>query len=174
MTVEDKIINRVASSPLVSLDFDDYFESYSTVTFDLGEFLFQGLILKEKDFRAEIKGIDWSAYKGKIVRLFCSADAIIPTWAYMLVVSRLVPYTDHIVQGTEKDLEKHLIDKSIKKIDFASFADQKVVVKGCGNIQLREYAYVELSKRLVPIVASLMYGEPCSTVPVYKRRNNPQ
>lgn len=129
-----------------------------------------GLILKEKDFREALKAKDWQEYAGKCVTITCSADAIIPMWAYMLVASYLQPVAKDIYVGTEVEMQKHLFLKQLNAIDVQTFQDQRVVVKGCGDVAIDSYAYGEITKLLVPVVKSLMYGEPCSTVPVYKKK----
>lgn len=166
--MEEGIINRVASSTLKSIDLEDYLDQRAVVHLDLASFLYQGLILREKEFREFLKTHDWHQYDGKHVRVFCSADAIIPTWAYMLLVTKLQG-AHAIVMGTEDDVEKARIAQAIQAMMKEDFADAKVVIKGCGNIRNKEFAYTEIAKALVPVVSSLMYGEPCSTVPVYKR-----
>ena len=166
--MEQPIINRIANSSLKSVDLEDYLSKSETLSFDLKDVLFQGLILRERDFRDFLKSHDWSQYENKNVRLFCSADAIIPTWAYMLLVSKLVN-ANLVVMGSEDDMEKALVLQAIDLLMKEDFIDAKVVIKGCGNIQNKEFAYTEIAKALVPVVSSLMYGEPCSTVPVYKK-----
>lgn len=166
----EEIINRVANSPLVSLDFDEFIDQSERVYFDLKDCLFQGLILKEKDFRDYLKTHNWEQYDGKNVGVYCSEDVIIPTWAYMLVATKLEPYANLIAFGANDGLEKSLIDIAITKMLSKDLKDAKVVIKGCGNLKSRDYAFFELTKRLVGHVSSIMYGEPCSTVPVYKRK----
>ena len=168
MSTSDPILNRVTKSPLKSVDLDEYLHKGVLIHFDLKEHLFQGLILREKDFREFIKTHDWTQYDGKNVRLFCSADAVIPIWAYMLLMTKLID-ANLVVEGSEDDMEKGLIHQAIGKMMEEDFTDAKVVIKGCGNIRNNEFAYTEITKALVPYVTSLMYGEPCSTVPVYKR-----
>ena len=164
----EPIVNRVSKSPLKSIDLEEYLHKGERVDFDLKDHLFQELILREKDFREFIKTHDWNQYEGKNIRLFCSADAVIPIWAYMLLMTKLTQ-ANLVIEGSEDDLEKGLILQAINKMMEGDFTDAKVVIKGCGNIRNNEFAYTELTKALVPHVASLMYGEPCSTVPVYKR-----
>lgn len=166
---EDAIINKVANSSLVSIDMDEYLSDIKAVFFDLKPFLFQEMILKEKDFRAAMKEHDWQQYRDVGVVVGCSVDAIIPTWAYMLVTSQLSDVSSQIIFGSEEDLEKSKIDLLIKRIASEDFENKKVVIKGCGDLQMRDYAFVEITKVLKPRVSSLMYGEPCSTVPVYKK-----
>ena len=168
MSTSEPIVNRVAKSPLKSVDLDEYLHKGEVVHFDLKVHLFQELILREKDFREFIKTHDWSQYDEKNVRLFCSADAVIPIWAYMLLMTKLTG-ANLVFEGSEDDMEKGLILQAISEMMKEDFTDAKVVIKGCGNIRNNEFAYTELTKALVPHVASLMYGEPCSTVPVYKK-----
>lgn len=165
-----EIINKVAESGLITLDLETLYPVDEILGFDLKDHLFMGLILKEKDFRASLQSMDWSVYQGKQVALFCSADAIIPLWAYMLVTSYLRPVAKAVHSGTPEEARKQLFIQQIRSLDLAPFAGARVVVKGCGDLQLGEYAFVEITNLLQPVVKSLMYGEPCSTVPVYKLR----
>ncbi len=167
----EEIVNRVAKSPLVSLDLEDYLHTGEYVLFDMKDQLFQGLILKEKDFRTFLKENDWSVYEGKNVGLICTADAIVPTWAYMLLVTKLKEFANSVTFGDEEAIEKLLIDEAITKCLVANELEgKKVVIKGCGNVKSVEYAYTALTDKLFPVVSSLMYGEPCSTVPIFKRK----
>jgi hypothetical protein len=166
----DVIVNKVAQSGLISLDLENYLSKGEIATFDLKEHLFMGLILKEKDFREALKNLDWSIYKDKYVAIVCSVDAIIPVWAYMLVANYLQPVAKDVYVGSEEELKKHLILKNLSSISTEEFKDQRVVVKGCGEIFIDNYAYAEITKILTPIVKSIMYGEPCSTVPIYKKK----
>ena len=167
----DEIVNRVARSSLVSLDLEDYLDKGEQVIFDLKEVLFQGMILREKEFRAFIKENDWSTYLGKNVGLVCTADAIVPTWAYMLLVTSLKDFANIVTFGHESDIEKAMIDQAIEKcVKEIELEDKKVVIKGCGNIKNVAYAYTRITEKLVQKVSTLMYGEPCSTVPIYKRK----
>jgi hypothetical protein len=166
---DEGIVNRVAGSSLISLDLEDYYHKGERVVYDMAQNLFQGLILKEKDFRDFIKNNNWDVYSGKNVAIVCTADAILPTWAYMLLLSKLTPYANMVVAGDLADLEQALYQQAISQIDFAKFKDAKIVVKGCGKLPVPVFAYAELTRKLLPYAASIMYGEPCSTVPVYKR-----
>jgi hypothetical protein len=141
------------------------------VVYDIKDNLFMGLILKEKDFREFIKIHDWVQYAGKFVAVTCTADAIVPAWAYMLLANRLAPYAREVVFGSEEVLETVLFLKNIDTHNFEQYRDQRIVLKGCGDIPVPVSAYVELTKRLTPITKSLMFGEPCSTVPIYKRKD---
>ena len=164
----EPITNKVAESGLITVDPASYIPQGETAVFDLKDHLFMGLILKEKEFREKLKATDWEQYRGKNVAVTCSADAIIPVWAYMLVAVYLEPVAAEIIMGDEKDLQKELFIKNISTIDVNEFAGQRVVIKGCGEKPIGEFAYLEISKRLRPVVKSIMYGEPCSTVPIYK------
>jgi Protein of unknown function (DUF2480) len=167
--MEDQIINRVAKSGLISLDLEDFYHTGERVLYDLKDNLFMGLILKEKDFREFIKAHDWSQYSGKNVAITCTEDAIVPTWAYMLLAIQLEPYAHTIVFGTLQDLEQKLYDEALAKINFEDYAGARVVVKGCSKVAVPTTAYVEVTRRLRPYAQSIMFGEPCSTVPLYKK-----
>ena len=169
MNEKDEIVNRVAKSPLITFDLEELYHPGERVLIDIKDLLFQGLILKEKDFREHVKNVDWSKYTDKNVAIWCSEDAIIPTWAYMLLATRLGPYAHMVVFGTLEDLEKTLYQKALSSVDPDKYADKKVVVKGCGKYNVPESAYVELTRLLTPVVSSIMYGEACSTVPLYKK-----
>ncbi len=165
----EEIVNRVAVSGLVSLDLEEYYHPGERVVYDLKENLFMGMILKEKDFREFLKNHDWSQYAGRNVAITCSEDAIIPTWAYMLLALKLEPHAHCVAFGSLSDLEVKLYREALEKIDFEQFRDQRVVVKGCSNVEIPTEVYVELSRKLQPLVKSLMFGEPCSTVPLFKQ-----
>jgi uncharacterized protein DUF2480 len=166
----DPIINKVAESGLITIDPAEYFPKGEIKLFDLKEFLFMGLILKEKDFREALKNHDWEQYRNKNTGITCTADAIIPVWAWMLVASYLQPVANEIIMGDEKELHKTIFLKNLSKINVDEFADKKVVIKGCGETPIGDFVYMELTKLLRPVAKSIMYGEPCSTVPVYKKR----
>jgi len=167
--MSEVIVNKVAESGLVEIDLQDYYPSGEVAVFDLAQYLFMGLVLKEKDFREALKQHDFNAYKGKLVAVTCSADAIIPVWAYMLVASYLQPVAKELVMGDADYLQKTVFLKNINNINAASFTDKRVVIKGCGDLEVGPFAYLEITKLLRPFVKSLMYGEPCSTVPVFKK-----
>jgi len=166
---EELIINRVANSGLITLDLEDYYHHGERVIYDIKDNLFQELILKEKDFRAFIKEKDWSEYQGKNVAIICSADAIVPTWAYMLLTLHLHPFAHMVIFGDLKYLEDALFREALSKINLIDYQNAKVVIKGCSKFPVPTAAYVEITRLLQPHVQSLMYGEPCSTVPLYKR-----
>lgn len=165
----EKIINKVTSGSLVSIDMDDWINFKSIVVFDFKDFLYQGLILKERDFRLSLREINWTDYQAKPVFLTCSADAIIPVWAYMVVTSKLIGIASDVDQGSQIELEKFVVDIGLSKINWTDYQDAKVVIKGCGALKARDYAFTKITKYLTPYVSRLMYGEPCSTVPVYKK-----
>lgn len=165
----EEIINRVANSGLISFDLETLYVQGERLSYDMKEDLFQGLILKEKEFRASIKEKDWSAYENKYVNIHCSVDVIIPTWAYMLLISKISPVASEVVIGSSEDLENYLFQKALDELDPVSYKDARLVIKGCSKFPVPSFAYGELVKRLLPFASSIMYGEPCSTVPVYKK-----
>jgi hypothetical protein len=169
MEEKNEIINRVASSPLITLDLNDYYPEGERVSFDIKDNLYQGMILKEKDFREFVKRNDWSAFMGKNVAITCSVDAIVPIWAYMIVATRISPYAKHYVFGDLNALEVVLWKESLSVIDPKDHVNAKMVIKGCGKKAVPECAFVEAARILQPYVSSIMYGEPCSTVPIYKK-----
>jgi len=168
--IENTIINKVAESALSTIDLAEYYPTEETAVFDLKDHLFRGLILKEKDFRAALQSFDWEQFRNKNVAITCSTDAIIPMWAYMLVASNLQPVAKEVAFGDEKNMLQTLLLKNITTIKGEDYADKRVVIKGCGDIALPEAAYVEITNILRPYVKSIMFGEPCSTVPIFKRK----
>lgn len=167
--MSEPIINKVAESGLITLDLEQYFPKGEVAVFDLKGYLFMGMILKEKDYREALKSKDWSEYKDKNIALVCTADAIIPVWAWMLAATYLQPVAKELVMGDEKELHKTLFLKNLSAINVNEFEDKRVVIKGCGETPIPDYVYMEITRLLRPVVKSIMYGEPCSTVPVYKR-----
>jgi len=163
------IVNRVAQSGIITLNLEDFFPKNETVIFDLKPFLFMELILKEKDFRKALKEHDWTAYEQKNVAIGCSADAIIPMWAYMLVARYLEGQAEQVIFGDDNTMQTLLFHQALSNINPESYQDKRVVVKGCGNKPIPPFAYIEITRLLKPVVKSLMYGEPCSTVPIYKQ-----
>jgi hypothetical protein len=153
----------------MELDPASFYPKEETIIFDLKDYLFMGLILKEKDFREALKNKDFSVYKDKNVAVLCSADAIIPVWAFMLIVSYLQPIAKDVVAGDTAFLHKTIFLKNISRIDVESYRDKRVVVKGCGELSIGDFAYLEITKLLRPVAKSIMYGEPCSTVPIFKQ-----
>jgi len=168
--MSEPFINKVAESGLISLDLAHYIPSNEIVAFDIKPYLFMELILKEKDFRASLSSIDWTQFENKIVGIFCSIDAIIPMWANMLIVANLSPFAKAIYFGDENKTRELVLLDEIQKIDATTFIDQRVVVKGCGDTPIGESAFIAITQKLRPVVKSIMYGEPCSTVPVYKKK----
>jgi hypothetical protein len=168
--MEEVIINKVAQSALVTLDLEKFYPNEELVLFDLKNYLFMELILKEKDYREALKNLDCNMYQNKNVAITCSTDAIIPLWAYMLAVTYLQPFANEIIFGNEKEVFNILFLKNIEKIDAKEFEGKRVVIKGCGDKKIPESAYVAITKILRPVVKSIMYGEPCSTVPIFKRK----
>ena len=168
--MQEEIINKVAKSSLVTIDLEQWQDNTPKIIYDLKQNLFQELVLREKDFREFLKNHDWNIYKGKNVAIICSADAIVPTWAYMLLAVYLENVANYFVFGDLEDLEKNLFQRKLATIDISEYIGKKIVIKGCGENPIPTYAYVELTRILRPHVASLMFGEPCSTVPLYKKQ----
>jgi len=167
--MSEVFINKVADSGIITLDLEDYYPKEEIVLFDMKDFLFMGLILKEKDFRLSLKELDKSVYRDKIAAITCTADAVIPMWAYMLAASALQPVAKEIVFGNEETARKEILLKKLGTINMNEYTDKRVVIKGCGEISIPEEAYIEITRLLRPVAKSIMYGEPCSTVPVYKK-----
>lgn len=168
--MSDTIINKVQESGIITLDLEKYLPEEKIIPFDLKEFLFQGMILKEKEYRQALKEHNWEKYRNTQVAITCSADAIIPVWAFMLAAAHLQPVVSGLMLGTEKELFKILFLKNISSINPKQFTDKRVVIKGCGDTPIDDFAYAEITRMLLPEARSIMYGEPCSTVPVYKKR----
>ena len=168
--MSDIIVNKVAGSGLITIDLEKYIPKEEIVVFDLKDFLFQGMILKEKDYRQSLKEVDWERFRDKQIAITCSADAVIPVWAYMLAMAYLQPVAKAVILGTEKELYKTLFLKKISDINPRDFTDKRIIIKGCGDTPIEDFAYTEITRILLPEVKSIMYGEPCSTVPVYKKK----
>jgi hypothetical protein len=168
--MSEEIINRVAQSGLFTLDLEDYYPREEVVVFDLKPLLFREMILKEKEFRAGLQQIDWSGYTGKILAVTCTADAIIPAWAYMLVAAAARPFARHIVLGDPQTALQQTFLANLQAIDADSFADKRVIIKGCGDLAIGPFAYLEMTRLLQPVVKSILYGEACSNVPVFKKK----
>ena len=171
--METMFVNKVAESGIITLNLEDYYPEGEVIVFDMKDYLFMGLILKEKDFREALKILDTEIYSNKIVALTCSADAVIPVWAYMLVASLLQPIAREIIYGTELFAKEIILLRNIEQIDTAMYNDARLVIKGCGELPIGESAYVAITQKLRPVAKSIMYGEPCSTVPVFKRKAAP-
>ena len=165
----EEIVNRVASSGLITFDLEELYVSGERVLYDIKDNLWQDIALKEADFRTFIKQNDWSVYQDKLVALHCSVDAIIPTWAYMLLTIKLNQFAKKVVFGDLETLETLLFEEAIAKVNPADYEDARLVIKGCGDLNVPTSAYVKLTELLQPVAKILMYGEPCSTVPLYKQ-----
>lgn len=170
MEIQENIVNKVANSGLVTFDLASLKNRLPVVAYDMKDNLFQGLILREKDFREFLKNNDWTVYSGKIVLVHCSVDAIVPTWAYMLLANKLEPYAADVIFGDIDYADDLLFDRAIGQLDLERFRDQRIVVKGCGEIKIPESAFVRFTLALSKVAKSIMYGEPCSTVPIFKRK----
>jgi len=167
--MSDKIVNRVANSGLITFNLEDLFPMGERVLYDIKDNLWQEIALKEKDFRKFVKEHDWSQYQDKFVAIHCSVDAIVPTWAYMLLTTKLAPFAKKIVFGNLQDLERILFEEALSKVDPHDYIDARVVIKGCSDKEVPASAYIRLTEILQPVAKILMYGEPCSTVPLYKK-----
>ncbi|WP_353181749.1 DUF2480 family protein [Parapedobacter lycopersici] len=170
MEIQEQIVNKVAQSGLITVDLADFGPRGERVIYDIKDNLFHGLILREKDFREFVKSHDWQQYEGKYVGITCSADAIVPTWAYMLLANSLEPYAKDVAFGDAGVLETLLYERALDEVDMERYRDQRVVVKGCGDIPIPESAFIKFTAKLTKVAKSIMYGEPCSTVPVFKRK----
>jgi hypothetical protein len=168
--MEEGFINKVSESALITLNLEEFYPKDEIALFDINDYLFMGLILKEKDFREALKNLDLNNYINKVVAVTCSTDAVIPMWAYMLIATYLQPVVKDVFFGTEKELVEKLLLKNIAELPIEDYNEKRVVIKGCGDLPIGESAYLEATKRLRPVVKSIMYGEPCSTVPIYKKK----
>ncbi|MBT8306581.1 MAG: DUF2480 family protein [Maribacter sp.] len=167
--MEKEIINRVAQSQLRTIDLEDYYPKGERVFLDIKEWLFEGFVLREKEFRARIASHDWGQYQDKYIAIDCSSDAIIPGWAYMLIATKLQPYAKKVVQGSLEQLETTLYQEIIQNLDISEYEDKPVIIKGCSNKPVPPNAYLWITAKLLPIAKSVMYGEACSSVPLYKK-----
>ena len=165
----DPIVNKVAKSGLVTFDLEELHVPGDRALFDISPWLFEELILREKEFRQHVKEQDWTLFQDKLVAVTCSADAIVPTWAFMLITAALAPYAAKVVFGSLQQLEEALYRDKLQAIDPNAYKDQRVIIKGCSKVTVPVAAYVQLTELLRPVAKSIMYGEPCSTVPVFKR-----
>ncbi|MBP2831133.1 DUF2480 family protein [Aquimarina sp. U1-2] len=167
----EEIINRVANNQnLMTFDLEEYYPDGNRVLFDIKDWLFEGLLLREKDFRKHVKDHNWSQYQNQYVALTCSTEAIIPGWAYLLLTSSLIPYAKKVVVGSLETLETILYEELINTLDVSAYQDKLLIIKGCTQKPVPEGAYIALIQKLQPVAKSLMYGEACSAVPLYKRR----
>jgi len=165
-----EIINRIKNSKLISIDLEDFYPIGERISFDIKDWLFEEAILKEKDFREYVKNHDWSVYKNSFVALHCSVDVIIPSWAFLLVTVNLSQYTNRIVVGDFKTIETVLFNEIISNLDIEQYRDKHVLIKGCSEKPIPETAYVQLAQKLVHVATSVMYGEACSSVPLFKNK----
>ena len=168
--MSDEIVNRVANSGLVNFDLEAYYPKGQRQLIDLKDWLFEGLILKEKDFRQAVKDYDWAQHQDQYVAIDCSADAIVPVWSYMLISNAISPYAKKVVKGNLENLESFIFHELINTLNINHFKNQRVIVKGCSNLPIPESAYVAITNKLSPVVKSIMYGEACSSVPIYKKK----
>lgn len=166
----ENLVNRVANSSLITVKPETFFPTTTFAHFDLKDYLFMEMVLKEKEFRAALKAHDWTQYKEHTLLVYCSNDAIIPLWAYMLVATHAAPHAVDVFQGQEAAYELRHALRYIENMDIEAYRDRPVVIKGCAERDVPATVYVALTQRLQPVVRSLMFGEPCSTVPVYKRK----
>ncbi len=164
-----EIVNKVAQSGIVSFDLEELFPSEPIEVFDISDYLFKGLILKEKDFRDVLSQTDWTKYAGKYLTVHCSTDAIIPNWAFMLVAAYAQPFAKGVTMGNKEEAIKKIFSEKLFALDIEQFRDQRVVVKGCSDKPVPVDAYLDITRILKPVAKSIMYGEPCSTVPIYKK-----
>ena len=169
MSGEEQIINKVANSALITFNLEDYYEPGDRVLLDIKDQLYEGLVLREKDFRDFIKIHNWAQYENKFVAITCSTDAIVPTWAYMLLAIALKPFARRVIFGSLQELEIENYRNALSKIQWSDFKDAKIVIKGCSKVDVPVAIYVEVVNQLKPHVASLMFGEPCSTIPLFKK-----
>lgn len=162
-----ELINKVAQSGILTFSLDTFVAAHQVMPFDLKDFLTMGIVLREKDFRAQLKNVDWTIYQQQNVAVFCSVDTLIPRWAYMLVASYLHPIAQSVVVGSVAEAQNRLIQVSLNAHDWSIYQDKNVVVKGCGN-QVSEDAYLQATLKLQTVAKKIMYGEPCSAVPIWR------
>lgn len=168
--MEEEIINRVASSVLEVFDLEDYYPEGQREALDISVWLWQGMAVKEKEFRESLKNHNWEQYSGKYIALYCSTDAIVPAWAYMLITTYLMPFAKKVVQGNVNQIDLVIYDDILNSIDYSSYANKPVIIKGCAKKPVPQEAYVMAVQKLMPFAKSIMFGEACSSVPLYKKR----
>ncbi len=168
--MSEEIVNRVANSKLVVFDLEDFYPRGERVLFDISQWMLDGIVVREKDFRERANAHDWSRYSNCYVALHCKTDAIVPGWAYMLISLHLAPFATKVTLGTMEDLENVLFTEIIQQMDFSEYQDKPIIIKGCANKPIPENAYVLLAQKLQPFARSIMYGEACSSVPLFKRK----
>lgn len=164
----EEIKNKVAQSKLITIDLEDYYPQGNRIVFDIKNWLFEDVILKEKDFREHVKNHDWSQYKNSFIALTCTVDAIIPSWAYLLITAQMAPFAKRIIVGNLQELETAVYQEIIENISLENYKNMPIIIKGCSNKPIPETAYIQLITKLVPVARSIMYGEACSTVPLFK------
>ncbi|WP_075340599.1 DUF2480 family protein [Tenacibaculum agarivorans] len=168
--MEDEIVNRVANSKLINIDLEDYYAEGKRILFDISDWLFEGLLLREKDFREQVKNHDWSQYQDTFVALHCSTDAIIPSWAYLLLTTTLNPFAKKVVIGSLELLETVIFADIIQNLSVEEFKDKPVIIKGCSTKPIPDSAYTLLISKVQPVAKTIMFGEACSTVPLYRKK----
>lgn len=168
--MKDEIINRVANSKLITLNLEDYYPKGNRVLFDIKDWLFEGFVLREKEFRTQVSEFNWSQYQDSYVALTCSSDAIIPGWAYMLLSIQLEPFVKKVIIGNLENLETSIYQDVINNLNISEFKDKPIIIKGCSKKPVPPNAYVMLATKLKPIAKSIMYGEACSSVPLFKKK----
>ncbi|HDZ04550.1 hypothetical protein LCGC14_0079560 [marine sediment metagenome] len=168
--MQDEIVNKVAQSKLITFNLEDYYPKGDRMVLDIKDWLFEGFILKEKEFRAFVEEHDWSQYDGAYVAMHCSTDAIVPGWAYILLSVKLGGIAKKIIHGSLVDLETSIYQSIIEKLDISEYQDKLIIIKGCSKKPVPANAYLFLAERLKPVARSIMYGEACSSVPLYKRK----
>lgn len=166
----EEITNRVAKSPIITFNLEDLYQDGTRQVIDISQWLYKGIILREKDFRQSLKLVDWTEYKNAYICLQCSTDAIIPSWAYMLISTYLNPFAKKVIVGTAKELNQILYTETINKIDVEAYRNRPLIVKGCSHKPVPETAYLQLIQKLQPVAKSLMFGEACSAVPLFKKK----
>ena len=167
--MDKPLVNRVANSALKVIDLEDFYPTEEVLTFDIKDYLFRELLLKEKDFRTSLKEHDWTQYQDKTLLVYCSSDAIVPMWAYMLIASYATPYAANLFQGNQEAYTQVVFSERLRSANWSTYKGQMVCIKGCGDKAVPAAAYMELTQLLQPIAKRIMYGEPCSTVPIYKK-----
>jgi len=170
MEKEEEIINRVAGSVLQVFDLEDYYPEGERAGLDISGWLWEGFVLREKEFRETLKNHDWEQYKGKFVALYCSTDAIVPAWAYMLITTYLQPFAKKVVQGRAEDINIQIYQELLNNLDYSEYEGKPVIIKGCSKKAVPQEAYVMATQKLMPVARSIMFGEACSSVPLYKKR----
>jgi hypothetical protein len=168
--MNEEIINRVANSKLVTFDLEEIYPKGERISFDISQWLLEGIVLRENDFRDQAKKHDWSQYQGKFVALYCNTEAIVPGWAYLLLSLHLAPYAKKVTVGSLEELESILFTELLQNIDVSEYINKPVIIKGCAHKPIPQNAYVLLAQKLQPVAKSIMYGEACSSVPLYKKR----